>query len=265
MAVRQLFFPFFFKQPPLTPKPFDTFRKATMNKLSATSAATPSDAVALVNISPQIWPPRHRTYFGSVVIRSPQPGERYAITPIAPCVSVMDLGDKRTMEFALTARQIAEDLAREINNDSGEGSFHGVFVAAGPVPTEDELSEAGRRLDDFHRRLVASADLEWERSHNPMFITDLDRRAARELKLDKPWLYDPKPMDECPACAETIKPGVAVCRSCGAILDRAKAAQFGLVALSEKDSATAVARPSGGAHGNPHLDSNRVASKHSTS
>ena len=153
----------------------------------------------------------------------------------------MDLGDKRTMEFAISAREIAEDLARELNNDSGEGSFHGVFVSAGPEPTEDELSDAQRRLDQFHSKLVAAADLEWERSHNPMFVTDLDRRAARELKLDKPWLYDPKPQAECPACAEKIKPGVAVCRSCGAILDRAKAAQFGLVAngaaYEEKESA----------------------------
>jgi hypothetical protein len=61
-----------------------------------------------------------------------------------------------------------------------------------------------------------------------MFITDLERRAARELKLDKPWLYDPKPLAECPACGEKIKPGVAVCRSCRAILDREKAAKFGL-------------------------------------
>jgi hypothetical protein len=60
------------------------------------------------------------------------------------------------------------------------------------------------------------------------FITDLERRAARELKVDKPWLYDPKPHAECPACAEKIKPGVAACRSCGAILDREKAARFGL-------------------------------------
>jgi hypothetical protein len=87
------------------------------------------------------------------------------------------------MEFAITAREVAEDLAREINNDSGEGSFHGVFVSAGPEPTEDELAGAQRRLDEFHRRLVTSADLEWERSHNPIFITDLDRRAARGLKL----------------------------------------------------------------------------------
>lgn len=202
--------------------------------MNATATAKPETAT-LVNISSQLWPPRHRTYFGSLLIQSPKPGERYAVTPIQPAVSGMDLGDKRTMEFALSAREIAEDLAREINNDSGEGSFHGVFVAAGSVPTEEELASAQHRLDEFHRKLVAAADLEWERSHNPMFITDLDRRAARELKLDKPWLYDPKPQDECPACAEKIKPGVAVCRSCGAILDRVKAAQFGLVPPSTEN------------------------------
>jgi len=203
------------------------------------------DFAALVNISPQKWPPRHRTYFGSLEVRSPGPGETYAITPIRACKGVMDLGDKRTMEFPITAREIAEDIAREINGDSGEGSFHGVFVAAGPQPTEAEIAEARRKLEEFHRRLVAAADLEWERSHNPMFITDLERRAARELKLDKPWLYDPKPQAECPACAEKIKPGVAVCRSCGAILDREKAAQFGLIPTEQ----TGPAKSPHGQHG----------------
>jgi RNA polymerase subunit RPABC4/transcription elongation factor Spt4 len=61
-----------------------------------------------------------------------------------------------------------------------------------------------------------------------MFITDLERRAARLLGLEKPWLYAAKPLDDCPVCAEKIKHGVAVCKSCGAILDREKAAQYGL-------------------------------------
>ncbi len=195
---------------------------------------TDSTTVSLVNISTQKWPPRQRTYFGSLEVRSPEPGEVFAITPIRGCTGVMDLGDKRIMEYRITAREIADDIAREINGDSGEGSFHGVFVAAGELPTVGELAEARTRLDEFHRRLVAAADLEWERSHNPMFITDLERRAARELRLEKPWLYDPKPLADCPVCAEKIKPGVAVCRSCGAILDREKAAQFGLVARDEK-------------------------------
>jgi len=38
----------------------------------------------------------------------------------------MDLGDKRTHEIFISAQEIAEDLARELNGDSGEGSFHGV-------------------------------------------------------------------------------------------------------------------------------------------
>jgi hypothetical protein len=192
-----------------------------------------SDVVALVNISAEQWPPRYRTYFGSLDIRTRQPGEAFAITPIHGCLGVMDLGDKRTMEYRITAREIAEDLAREINGDSGEGSYHGVFVAAGEMPTEAELSDARRLLEEFQRRLVAAADLEWERTHNPMFITDLERRAARQLGLEKPWLYDPKPLADCPVCAEKIKHGVAVCRSCGAILDREKAAQYGLVSKAE--------------------------------
>src|SRR5713226_5032794 len=189
----------------------------------------------LVNISSEKWPPRHRTYFGALEVRSPAIGEAYAVTPIRGCNGVMDLGDKRLMEYRITAREIAEDIAREINSDSGEGSFHGVFVAAGERPTEKELADATRRLQEFQRRLVAAADLEWERTKNPMFITDLERRAARQLGLEKPWLYDPRPLAECPVCAEKIKPGVAVCRSCGAILDREKAAQYGLVSAGRKE------------------------------
>jgi hypothetical protein len=192
--------------------------------------ATENETVWLVNISPEKWPARNRTYFGSLEVRSPEAGESYAVTPIRGCKGVIDMGDRRTMDYRITAREIAEDIAREINSDSGEGSFHGVFVSAAATPGETELAEARRTLQEFQRRLVAAADLEWERSKNPMFITDLERRAARELRLEKPWLYDAKPLAECPVCAEKIKHGVAVCRSCGAILDREKAAQYGLVA-----------------------------------
>jgi hypothetical protein len=192
-----------------------------------------SDVVSLVNISAQKWPPRNRTYFGSLTIQSPEAGAAYAVTPVRGCTSLMDLGDRRTMEIRLTAQEIAEDLVREINGDSGEGSYHGVFIAAGPEPTDEELASARKKLEAFQLRLVDAADLEWERSHNMMFITDLERRAARELGLEKPWLYDPRPMADCPACGEKIKPGVAVCRTCGAILDREKAAKFGLAEREE--------------------------------
>ena len=195
----------------------------------STATSIQADSVSLVSISTEIWPPRQRTYFGSLQVRSPQPGQPYAITPIRGCTGVIDHGDRHFTDIRITAREIAEDIAREVNGDSGDGSFHGVFVAAAEMPTEAELADARRRLAEFQTRLVASADLEWERTHNPLFITDLERRAARQLGLEKPWLYDPKPLAECPACGDRIKPGVAVCKSCNAILDREKAAQYGLV------------------------------------
>jgi hypothetical protein len=201
---------------------------------------TNTSTAALVNISTEKWPPRHRTYFGSLEVRSPEPGEPYAVTLISGRTGIIDMGDKHYTDIRITAQEIAEDIAREINGDSGEGSFHGVFVAAGMAPTEAELADARRRLEEFQRRLVVAADLEWERTKNPMFITDLDRRAARQLGLEKPWLYDSKPLAECPVCAEKIKHGVAVCRSCHAILDREKAAQYGLFA---KEGKTATESP----------------------
>jgi len=157
----------------------------------------------------------------------------YALTTIAARTGSIDLGDKRTLEFPISARDIAEDLAREINADGGEASYFGVFVCEGAEPTPEELDEARERLDLFYRTLVSSADKQWERTHNVVFISDLERRAARELKFEKEWSYEPQQRIDCPACGEKLKPNVAVCKVCGAVLDRAKAAQFGLVSPSE--------------------------------
>lgn len=46
--------------------------------MDAQTAAKGVDAVVLVNISTEKWPPRQRTYFGSLSISSPQPGEAFA-------------------------------------------------------------------------------------------------------------------------------------------------------------------------------------------
>jgi hypothetical protein len=153
----------------------------------------------------------------------------FALTRISPRTAVMDYGDKRTLPLAITAREIAEDICREINSDAGERSFLGVFVCAGDAPTAQELRDAQEKLDEFYRALVASADREWERSHSFLFIHDLQRRAASRLGLEKEWHYQARETEECPGCGERIKPGVAKCKSCGAILNQEKALALGLV------------------------------------
>jgi hypothetical protein len=222
-------------------------RKETFSEGAASSAPTgagpglvgaplgaPQKAV-LANITDQQWIV-HRTH-GTYIVAACAPGEQFALLEITPRVGRIDLGDKREYEFPITAREIADDIAREINSDAGEGSDFGVFVCAGERPTEDEIAAARERMEAFYKRIVVQADQEWERAHNAMTISDVQRRGARWLKLEREWFYEPQRQAECPACGERIRPGVAVCRTCGAVLDKAKAAQFGLATETQSHRA----------------------------
>jgi hypothetical protein len=204
------------------------------NTASGISPNASAESAVICNITDQTWI-LHRTH-GTFVISgradAVDSSAQYALTQISARTGAIDLGDKRTLEFPISARDIAEDLAREINADGGESSYFGVFVCAGDEPDVDELAEARERLALFYASLVTSADKQWERTHNVAFISDLERRAARELHLEKDWSYEPSQRIECPACGERLKPNVAVCRTCGAVLDREKAAQFGLASAS---------------------------------
>jgi len=194
-----------------------------------------AETAVLCNITEQTWilQRTHGAFVvaGRVIAGSSADAENAmpsALTRNSARTGAIDLGDKRTLEFPISARDIAEDLAREINADGGEASYFGVFVCAGDEPDADELAEARERLALFYASLVNSADKQWERTHNVAFISDLERRAARELRLEKDWSYEPTMRNECPACGERLKPNVAVCRTCGAVLNAEKAAQWGL-------------------------------------
>ncbi|MGB6546935.1 MAG: hypothetical protein WBE97_15065 [Candidatus Acidiferrales bacterium] len=138
------------------------------------------------------------------------PAAAPSLTRVTPRKAVLDMGDKRTIDIHITARDIASDLCREINGDAGEDSFLGAFVCAGDAPTPEEISDARRRLDAFYRRKVAEADREWARSHSHLFLDDLQRRAAHELGLEREWNYQLHETSDCPGCGERVKPGVAV-------------------------------------------------------
>jgi hypothetical protein len=186
-----------------------------------------STPAVIANITEQGYT-AHRTY-GTFQIAGRAEGQEYALTRVTPRTAVIDYGDKRVLPLDIAAREIAADLCREVNSDAGERSFLGVFVCAGDAPTAEELREARAKLDEFYRGLVAAADREWERSHSFLFIHDVQRRAAAHLGLEKEWYYQARETAECPGCGERVKPNVAVCKSCGAILDRDKALALGLI------------------------------------
>jgi hypothetical protein len=148
-------------------------------------------------------------------------GEAYALVLITPRGDALDLGDNRRFPFTISAREIAEDLLQDLHD-------HGVFVCAGPRPSPQELAASISRRDTYYHRLVSDGDTMWARGHSFREISDLHRRAAIALGVEREWAYVPTRMAECPACGERVKPEVAVCKHCGAILDAEKAAKHGL-------------------------------------
>ena len=141
----------------------------------------------------------------------------------------LDLGDNRRFPFTISAREIAVDLLQDLQD-------HGVFVCAGARPAPEELRAARERRDAFYHRLIGEGDTMWARGHSFREISDLHRRAAIGLGVEREWAYVPMRLNDCPACGEKVKQGVAVCKHCGAILDAEKAAKHGL-GLGAKNSA----------------------------
>ncbi len=175
--------------------------------------------VAIASISDQDWYVS-RTH-GVYHIPACAKGEPYALLLVTARGDALDLGDNRRFPFTISAREISEDLLQDLHD-------HGVFVCAGARPSADELAAAATRRDAYYHRLVSDGDTMWARGHSFREISDLHRRAAIALGIEREWAYVPTRMMDCPACGEKVKPGVAVCKHCGAILDAEKAAQHGL-------------------------------------
>lgn len=178
------------------------------------------ERAVICNVGDQEWT-LMRTY-GVYRIPAPAPGETTATLEVTDRIDVIDMGDNRRLEVPIHARKIAEDLASDL------GDF-GVFVASGDKASEEEIAGAKAHLIDVAKKLVFEGDQEWARNHNYRLLSDLHRRAVKLLGLEREWAYEPVAMAECPVCGERIKPNVALCKSCGAILDREKARQFGVL------------------------------------
>lgn len=105
----------------------------------------------------------------------------------------------------------------------------GVLMSLKEVPTDAELRQAKERLVKFMTLFVEEGDRLYAQ-RNPNFQPiEIHREAASWLGLKREWNTAPLQMIECPGCGTSIKPTVAKCASCGAILDRKKAMELGLI------------------------------------
>jgi len=202
------------------PRPLSHFGSSRSSTIVDTQPKGDTSAtVTIASISDQDWY-ISRTY-GVYHIPARANSEPYATLLLRTRNDVIDLGDGRRLPFPITAREIADDILQDLHD-------HGVFICAGTRPTSEELTAATARRDAFYHRLVSEGDVLWARGHSFREISDMHRRAALALGVEREWAYVPMRMSECPACGEKVKTGVAVCKHCHAILDAEKAAQHGL-------------------------------------
>jgi len=193
-----------------------TGRREVIVDTRATNDTTPA---VVATISDQDWY-ISRTH-GMYHIPACRKGEPFALMKIETRGDIIDLGDNRRLPFTIAAKDIASDILQDLQE-------HGVFLCAGEEPTAAELRSAREKCEAFHQKLVTEADVMWARGHSFREISDLHRRASIALGLEREWAYVPTRMNDCPACGEKVKPGVAVCKHCAAILDEEKAAKHGL-------------------------------------
>jgi hypothetical protein len=161
-----------------------------------------------------------RTY-GIFHIPACAKGEAYALLLITPRGDALDLGDNRRFPFTISAREIAEDIIQDLD-------VHGVFVCEAARPTAEELDAARAKRESWYRNLISEADTMWARGHSYREISDMHRRAALTLGIEREWAFVPQQMADCPACGERVKASAAVCKHCGAVIDAEKAAKHGI-------------------------------------
>jgi len=163
-------------------------------------------------------------------------GQAPAVLEIEPRVEQVDIGlgldGKYGKEF-WSARKIAEDVVGIHSYENYEK--WGVFVCAGERPTEAELAAARARLLKTYQALIFEADQLHARPNGFRDITDVHRRAAKYLGQERPWAYTPQQLVPCPGCGERLVPTVAVCRHCGAVLDRKRAEELGIIKPEVKE------------------------------
>jgi hypothetical protein len=171
------------------------------------------------------------------------PTGRYGVLVVRGTMTAQDWGDRKKQDFPVFSDEIAQCLIRE--QQLGQS---GVFMSRSERPSEEELRRAEKLRDARYLDLVKLADSDWMRYRSIHFIPDAAKRACEELVKSgqlterREWLYAVESKTPCPRCATPVKMGVAMCVTCGAVLDREKYDAYEPPA--ENASATGAKKPS---------------------
>jgi hypothetical protein len=145
--------------------------------------------------------------------------------------------DRGSRPFPVPVEEFAESIVQDfklaqIERSTESGAEPGIFWVPGRLTKEQVKTQHGEKLASslksqilWFERLVRKANDDWHQTHQMNRIAEIQRIAARTLKLSPEWLYEDSAMhnNSCPACGSIVaNPMPAVCPNCRCILDETK-------------------------------------------
>jgi hypothetical protein len=89
-----------------------------------------------------------------------------------------------------------------------------------------EVAKAQSIREQYCKDLCREADGYYDVENMRKEIQAHHQEAAREIGYEAEWCKQLSVREDCPACGQKVKKGVAICAHCGAVLDDKKAREF---------------------------------------
>lgn len=131
----------------------------------------------------------------------------------------------------------SKTMAESVINDMLNGGLMispdarpGVFYVEGKLSHEECLKNeefktkmiaAKAQQLKWFQKLVARADDSWKKNGQHKLITDMERAAARRLKIRREWIetFSPADLINCPGCGEFVSNKFAFCKHCKTVIN----------------------------------------------
>ncbi len=137
---------------------------------------------------------------------------------------------KQTTNPMEMARSVCDDW-RSSHIALGEGAEPGLFWVEGRLTAKEaeksckaQIEVARKKQNQWFQNLVAMADADWNKNHNMLSISSLQKMAADCLGQVRPWQQEVgiKVLKDCPFCKASIDPDSVKCFNCKEIVDMVK-------------------------------------------
>jgi hypothetical protein len=188
-------------------------------------------SITICNVGPEHFGPLQRSYSRALNVPACPKGTSYVSVVIPDHTDMRVVAVDHWAEHSEKTPVLitCQEIVADIFNSEKMGQ-KGCFIPKGAKPTETEIEQAHAARRTYGMKCVNDGNAAYSINARIDDIPGEWKRYAEELGIDVEWCKLPPPSKtECPACAGEIKPYVAVCRHCGAILDKKKALEFGFI------------------------------------